>query len=236
MARPEERERLRIQTRHGWIEVSLRRRSMKHMRLVVDRDGEIAVSAPPGATSQDVARFVRSNEEWLRKSVQKCLDRKAEPGTIMLEGRVLDLRFVPDTDERVEVTDGALLVHGPLERGAQILETWWRSRLEAVCQALVDKWYPVVEAHGAARRPKVSIRKMKSRWGSCTPSNATVRISYYLLSATPEGMDYVVLHELAHLLYPDHGSLFKQFLTKFMPDWKERRRGLDDTSRYIGAY
>ena len=63
-------------------------------------------------------------------------------------------------------------------------------------------------------KPTIKVRKMKTLWGSCTSSQRTIRFNYYLMCASEEAIEYVVLHELAHLIYPNHGAEFKAFLTK----------------------
>ncbi|MBQ4298557.1 MAG: M48 family metallopeptidase, partial [Clostridia bacterium] len=71
-----------------------------------------------------------------------------------------------------------------------------------------------------------SVRRMSSRWGSCTVGSGRIRLSLSLSREPDRLLSYVILHELAHLRYPDHGAGFRAFLTGFLPDWEERRREL----------
>lgn len=76
-------------------------------------------------------------------------------------------------------------------------------------------------------KPALYVRKMKTLWGSCTPSKNKITLNQYLLKADLRCIQYVVLHELTHLLYPYHNTDFYNFLTIQMPDWKERKKQLD---------
>ncbi|OQB23941.1 MAG: SprT-like family protein [Firmicutes bacterium ADurb.Bin182] len=97
--------------------------------------------------------------------------------------------------------------------------------IAAVLFDSVDRLYPIVEAMGV-KKPSVTIRRMKTRWGSCSVNKNSIRLNSSLYSAPKECIDYVVLHELAHFLYPDHSENFYGFIERFMPDWKRRREAL----------
>ena len=91
---------------------------------------------------------------------------------------------------------------------------------------LLDRWVPVV-----GRRPeRISLRKMKTRWGSCTPATASIRLNTDLAWLDPDLLEYVLVHELTHLYEHGHGPGFRARMDRYMPDWTERRRRL---SRYL---
>ena len=91
---------------------------------------------------------------------------------------------------------------------------------------LLDRWVPVV-----GRRPeRISLRKMKTRWGSCTPATASIRLNTDLAWLDPDLLEYVLVHELTHLYEHGHGPGFRARMDRYMPDWTERRRRLN---RYL---
>ena len=91
---------------------------------------------------------------------------------------------------------------------------------------LLDRWVPVV-----GRRPeRISLRKMKTRWGSCTPTTASIRLNTDLAWLDPDLLEYVLVHELTHLYEHGHGPGFRARMDRYMPDWTERRRRLN---RYL---
>ena len=68
---------------------------------------------------------------------------------------------------------------------------------------------------------------MKTMWGNCNPTKSIITLNKYLLKASELGIEYVIIHEMTHLLYPKHNSEFYNFLTIQMPDWRERKQQLD---------
>ena len=84
----------------------------------------------------------------------------------------------------------------------------------------------LIEKYGIPM-PKISVRKMKTLWGSCSVNRGAVTLNFYLIKARMPYIDYVVLHELTHFLYPNHSKQFYMFLSNYMPDWKERKKVLD---------
>lgn len=94
----------------------------------------------------------------------------------------------------------------------------WRSVVEACVPRLIAAWEPIL----GVRAKKIVYRNMKSRWGSCQPSTGRICINTRLALYPPECLEYVVVHELCHLLVSNHGSEFKELLDRIMPDWRSR--------------
>ena len=94
----------------------------------------------------------------------------------------------------------------------------WRTVVKACVPPLVVEWERIL----GVRVQKLDYRNMKSRWGSCQPETGRVCINIRLALFPPECLEYVVVHELCHMLEPNHGAGFKALMTKVMPDWKQR--------------
>lgn len=99
----------------------------------------------------------------------------------------------------------------------------WRTVVKACVPPLVAEWERIL----GVRVQKLDYRNMKSRWGSCRPQTGRVCINIRLALYPPECLEYVVVHELCHMLEPNHGAGFKALITKVMPDWKRRERILN---------
>ena len=98
----------------------------------------------------------------------------------------------------------------------------WRETVSACVPALVAAWEPIM----GVKAGKLAYRNMTSRWGSCQPSTGRICINVRLALYPPECLEYVVVHELCHLLERGHGPRFHQLMDAFMPDWKQRRAKL----------
>lgn len=98
----------------------------------------------------------------------------------------------------------------------------WRAVVEAAAPALVAKWESVM----GVRSGEIAYRSMTSRWGSCNPKTGRICLNVQLAKFPPECLEYVVVHELCHLLERGHGPRFKALMDSFLPDWRERRAKL----------
>lgn len=95
----------------------------------------------------------------------------------------------------------------------------WRAVVEACAPVLVEAWEPIM----GVKAGTLAYRNMTSRWGSCQPSTGRICLNVRLALYPPECLEYVVVHELCHLLERGHGPRFKELMDAFMPDWRDRR-------------
>lgn len=119
----------------------------------------------------------------------------------------------------------ALAAQAPMARAAQATPeevAAWRETVSACVPALVAAWEPIM----GVKAGKLAYRNMTSRWGSCQPATGRICINVRLALYPPECLEYVVVHELCHLLERGHGPRFHQLMDAFMPDWKQRRAKL----------
>lgn len=98
----------------------------------------------------------------------------------------------------------------------------WRAIVEVATRVLLEKWEPII----GARVKKLAFRNMKSRWGSCQPATGRVCINTRLALFPPDCLEYVVVHELVHMLEPSHNARFHALMDEFLPDWRVRRKQL----------
>ena len=99
-----------------------------------------------------------------------------------------------------------------------------KKQLKREVERLVAKWEPVMRVKVSG----ITIRQMKTRWGSCNVQTHHININLALLSKPPECLEYVVVHEMTHILEASHNQRFWGFMTKFYPDWKRVRKYLSD--------
>ena len=116
--------------------------------------------------------------------------------------------FVKDVDDRVKKEN--------------LLKKWELTLAKEVFTKVIDCYYPDFKALGVAY-PKLSIRTMTSRWGSCKPNGGKITLNLELLHRPKECLEYVALHELAHFIHPNHSKEFWNFIGNMMPDYKKRK-------------
>lgn len=116
----------------------------------------------------------------------------------------------------------AQIAQSPAARAARAMPeeiAEWRMVVQACAPALVAAWEPIMKVKAG----KLVYRNMTSRWGSCQPSTGRICLNIRLALYPPECLEYVVVHELCHLLERGHGPRFKSLMDSFMPDWRKRR-------------
>ena len=104
----------------------------------------------------------------------------------------------------------------------QLYESWQKIQAKLVCGQSGRRFYPVFQKLGVAW-PVIKIRKMRSRWGSCIPGKQKVTFNSQLVEKPLESIEYVVVHEFAHFIHPDHSRAFYGLVEQILPDWKERK-------------
>ena len=119
-----------------------------------------------------------------------------------------------------------------LEMKKRVMDNWIKKQCQEQVQIVCESVYPKFQKYGVDF-PKLRFRNMVSRWGSCQPKRKTLTFNIALVEAPASCIEYVVMHEFVHFLQPDHSRRFYQYLSMFMPDWKERKRELEKTNNYI---
>lgn len=131
-----------------------------------------------------------------------------------------------DIGDAVYIRDGRLYLYTTRPNDSytseQILYDWQKIQTGILCRQLSGKYYPFFELMGVAW-PEIRIRRMTSRWGSCIPAKHKVTFNSMLLEKPLQGIEYVVVHEFAHFIHPNHSKAFYQLVGQVLPDWKERK-------------
>ena len=218
------------------VAVELTRKKIKTLRLrVLPPDGRVLVSAPWLLPREAVTAFVEKNIPWIEKQRLR-LASVPEPSApqyvsgdaLRLWGRDYSLELRPGgRGYALElVGDLAILTarvdSTPQGRQAYIRE-WYREHLKSAVSARLPQWEWVTGLHPQSWQTK----SMKTRWGSCNTRTKKLWLSLGLAQKPPECLDYVLLHELLHLRFPNHGPDFKALMTRYMPDWRERKKLLN---------
>ena len=184
------------------------RRNAVRLNLRADEKRNVfALTAPVGAPMSRVQRFLDEHIDWMnRVAVERLSD--FEPRYVPGERHLLQGRRVTLGEDGI-----------PAGRAFLVLR---QRTLEALIRELLPLW----EGRMGVKAAVVRFRNMHSRWGSCQPQRAEIHLSALLGQVPRELTEYVLAHELCHLLYADHGPGFHAAMTRFLPDWEERRRAL----------
>jgi len=221
-------------------DVVLVRKRVKYLRLSVHPPiGQVRVSAPLRMSAEAIRQFVASKQDWIRRQQQKLQSRQphvpsayVDDETHVVWGRECVLELVADGRRPfVELKDQTLLLHihpeSTVAEREALMRAWHRTLLQAATPALVAKWEPLLGVAVA----QVSVRHMTTRWGSCTPRSRRIRLSTELAKKPPACLEYVVVHEMVHLLEASHNRRFARLMDRFMPAWRLHRQELNRTPK-----
>ena len=224
---------------HGVVNVIIARKKIKNVHLKVYRDLSVVLSVPEKVPDEWIQNFLNDRRQWIEKQIQKykesggsntLLDIGCGTSTQLLGKDVRIYREKSDL-QCVKLEEKSITIYcndiTDTQTVQKIFEQWWRSYAVSVYQNEMNVIFDRVFRKYGLTKPSIIIRKMKTLWGSCTPQKSKITLNEYLLKADVRCIQYVVLHELTHLLYPDHSKSFYDFLTIQMPDWQERKKQLD---------
>ena len=205
--------------------------------ITVRRDGSLVAAAPAGVSRRRLEASLRAKLPWVRRKLAE-FERLGPPPQPkrFVDGELLPylgcdrrLTLVTGAAEPVRLAGDRLELDAGLDGGARAaVITWYTERARTVVDAAVERWAPLVGAAPAA----VVVRDLgRRRWGVCDHRTATVTFHWQLVTQPPELVDYVVVHELAHLHEPNHQAAFWARVAAVLPDWKDRRRRLSSGGR-----
>ncbi|AZD85467.1 putative metal-dependent hydrolase [Pseudomonas chlororaphis subsp. aureofaciens] len=214
----------------GDIRVEVQRKNNKHAHLYVyPPEGRVHISAPLHMGLDALRAFAISRLSWIKAQQRqmRAQPRETEREYLNREShQVWGRRYLLEVIE-VDATPAVELKHSTLvlqirpgsdeaRRGA-LLESWYRQQLRAKLPVLLAKWQPLMGVN--VRR--ILVQRMKTRWGGCNSNTGNIRLNTELAKKPPECLEYILVHELVHLVESTHNARFLALMDKFMPHWRQ---------------
>lgn len=219
------------------IPVEIHRKGIKNLHVgVYPPNGKVRVAAPPHLDDEAVRLAIVSRLGWIRRQQQGFARQERQSAREMVtgeshyfEGRRYRLNVVehPGKSRVRLVNNGTLELRVPpgTERSSrqQMLDRWYRRQLKGRIPDLLDRWQPVTGIDVADCR----VKRMKTRWGSCNIEARRIWLNLELAKKDPVCVEYILVHEMVHLLERHHTDRFRELMDQFMPDWRLRRDKLN---------
>lgn len=220
----------------GGFSAEVVRKGIKNVHLsVYPPDGRVRISAPLAMELETIRLFAIAKLAWIRSQQRKIRAQERETPREFLNREshyVWGKRYLLKLVEKeaapvVELTHAKLLLQvrpGTDEvRRQEILDAWYREQIREVVPGLLEKWEPLI----GVKAGRLYVQRMKTRWGSCNPTSGHLRLNTDLAKKPPECLEYIVVHELTHLLEPTHNARFSALMAMFMPHWRQLREELN---------
>lgn len=211
------------------LSVWVRRTAVKTLRLRVRPDGELWVSAPPSIGDEQIRGFVQRNIDWVDVQRRRVIaaqgfnDCPRAGGRLLFWGDWLDVQQMPGRRASAKLVGATVQVQAADDETARRAIGRLRKReLASAVQRLSPRW----EAELGCCATGYRYRAMVSRWGSCNTTTRRITLNTWLTQRAPEQLEYVLVHELTHLLESGHGPRFHAVVSAALPNWREVRAKL----------
>jgi predicted metal-dependent hydrolase len=223
----------------GSLAVSVKRRRGRTLRLRVrGSDGAVSVSAPLRVSDTAIQSFVAAKLNWIRNQQSRCATRLAlfrrrfgdsfENGGVEL--RLFSRVFTAEDATALLRLDQSKLNGEFRERISKEVWRWYQEQLRSAAEPMLHDW---AARMGVTPRGLVT-RRMRSQWGSCNTRSGKIALNTELARRPRKCLEFVIVHELAHLIVPGHSRAFYAVMDQFLPDWRKRKAVLDRIPIRVG--
>ncbi|KDR58720.1 MULTISPECIES: M48 family metallopeptidase [Limnospira] len=219
------------------IPVQVIRKSIKNLHIgVYPPEGRVRVAAPFQLTDDNIRLAIISRLSWIKKQQTKFAAQPRQSKREMVSGEshyIFGKRYRLEVIERrgkheVKILNTSrlqLFVNPGTSRDnrAQVLAQWYRQQLREIIPQLLNKWQPIIGENVTYW----GIKKMRTKWGSCNITKRGIWLNLELAKKPIECLEYVVVHELVHLLERYHNDRFQAYMDEYLPQWRQRRELLN---------
>ena len=224
------------QIKLGDITVDVVRKDIKNIHLSVNPPaGKVRISAPSRMDLDTIRVFAVSKLGWIKQQQRKLQEQERETVRDYLDREshfVWGKRYllkIAEVEEPplVEIRHSHLLLQVRPEsdrsKKQEVLEEWYRKLLKQAVPPLIKKWEPLL----GVKVERFFVRRMKTKWGSCNHVAGTIRLNTELAKKPRKCLEYIVVHEMVHLLEPTHNPRFVDLMDQFLPQWRAYREELN---------
>lgn len=221
----------------GDIAIAVRRKDVKHVHLSVHPpSGRVTLVAPKGTRPEVARAYAASRLGWIRDQQAKLRGQAREAPRQFVEREshyVWGRRYLLSVAE-AEAKPSVRMSHrsitltvrpgsGSAKRAA-VMHEWQKALLHEAVPELIRKWEPKLGVKVAG----YFLQRMKTKWGGCNPRAQNIRLNTELVKKPKDLLEYVVVHEMLHLIEPTHSERFFMLLSKYYPTWREARTELNE--------
>ncbi|WP_308780164.1 SprT family zinc-dependent metalloprotease [uncultured Clostridium sp.] len=221
------------------IEVEVSKKNIKNIHLgVYPPDGRVRVAAPVNTTDESIRLLIVSKLRWIKKQQEKFAnqDRQSKREYVSGEsyylwGERFNLRVIERDNaySKVQIENRRYLTlyvkrGTPIEKREEIINEWYRKQIKEVIPKLISKWEHIL----GVEVKEWGVKKMNTKWGTCNSEAKRIWLNLYLAKRPYKCLEYVVVHEMTHLLEKTHSDRFKELLDNNYPNWRSVRDELNE--------
>jgi len=217
------------------IPIEVEFRNVKTMRLTVyPPDGRVKIISPVGTSREDIRKFAASKITWIQKHREKFINHSKltvslkNHSTVFVWGEPWELEIIERKgNPKIILEDGIMKMYvrpdSTKAKRQEFLDKWYSKILKDSAPPLIKKW----EGRIGVEVKKLFVRKMKTHWGSCNSTRQTLRLNSELAKRKRECLEYVIVHEMLHIIEKSHNRKFYILMNKYIPEWKIIRKKMN---------
>jgi len=217
------------------IPVEVEFRNVKTLRLTVyPPDGRVRIIAPVRANREDIKKFAESKIDWIQKQRAKFINHSKLTASLKnhaimyVWGDPWELEIIERKgNPKIAMENGNMKMYvrpgSTKAKWQEFLDKWYSKILKEATIPLIEKW----EGRIGVEVKKIFVRKMKTCWGSCNSTRQTLRLNSELAKRKRECLEYVIVHEMLHIIEKSHNRKFYSLMNKHMPEWKIIRKKMN---------
>ena len=222
------------------IEITVQKKKIKNMYIRVSSpDGTVSISAPHRLSVAVIRDFASSRVDWIEKQRSRIAElpqrsnRLYESGELCyLRGHSYTLNVVSGCfRNEVSVSDGYVTLRlrgdGSEQQRTEVMNEWYRTLLKDDVPPVLARCERIVGVTACEWR----IKSMRTRWGTCNIPSKRIWLNLRLIEKPPECLEYVIIHELVHLLERGHNDRFRAYMDRFCPEWRTIKARLNSMPR-----
>ena len=223
------------------IDIELVRKKIKNIHLTVyPPDGRVRLAVPVHISDEAAKNFVVSKLSWINKQRKKYSTYKPQPEKEFVSGEIhhfLGEEYVLNVIEttgkqHVELNNNKFMdmyvrKGSTIVKREKILTEFYRDNLKEMIPPYIEKWEKIM----GVTVNEFGVKLMKTRWGTCNVRDKRIWINLELAKKNPKFLEYILVHEMVHLLEKSHNQVFKNYMTKFLPNWKNLKDELKVNSK-----
>jgi len=214
--------------------IQIIKKDIKNITLKVKPTCEVILTAPLLTTDEHIEYILSKRKGWIGKKIafyqknyKPQMKEYVSGENVKYLGRNYRLKVIQSDRECVKLQCGYIQIFikdkDNFERKKRLLNEWYLLKSQIYFKKIIAKYSNLVDID----IQNIRIRQMKTRWGSCNSAKSYINLNSELICKPSNAIEYVIFHELAHLIYPNHSRKFYNYLSTYMPDWKKRKERLE---------
>jgi len=209
------------------------KKKVKNFSIKITGDGEVCLTAPLYSSQQQINSLISDKQKWIDKKLAYIKSLPKPPSITLNEGEIIHylgksytIKIEIDTKNSIDLQDNYILFWlkkddiDSVTIKTKLLYSWYKKQAIVLFNIIIDNYSKKLNVEVN----RVSIKKMKTRWGSCNSKKLYINLNLELIKTPIKAIEYVILHELSHITHPNHSKSFYEYMSRFMSDYKDNER------------